>query len=88
VTCIAFRFGVNVFTAGDDAPHYFDYREVVDIGFFERTIVARHRYSVVVRADGIERAQTSVRLVYIDGDISHGFVQMIAAAICGGLLND
>ena len=79
---------MNVFTAGDDAPHNFDYGEVADFGFFERTIVARDRYSVIVRADGIERAQTSVRFVYIDGDISHGFVLMIAAGICGGLLSD
>jgi hypothetical protein len=56
MTSVACWFGVYVFTAKDRAPDEFDYWEVGDFGFFERTIVAGERYSVIVRADGIERA--------------------------------
>jgi hypothetical protein len=44
---------VNVFTAGNFAAHEFDYRNAADFRFFEGTVDAGKRYSVVARADAV-----------------------------------
>jgi hypothetical protein len=52
-------------------PHKFYYGEIADLRFVERTIRARERYPIILRADAVPGAHAAGPFVDIDGDISH-----------------